>query len=262
MKGLGNGQVWWADLEKVRPVVVLTRSRVAPRLSRVVVALERVLRGDGRRARLLSAGAATYPAPMSSTRLLVLGVVRIFQPVHGYDVRRELLSWNVEQWANVAPGSVYSALKTLERDGLVEVAATDQRGGRPERTLYQVTPEGDKQFGMMLRESWWTVTTPLEPLMPALCFMPWMNRKELVAALRSRAVQLEALREANRYAAAHVGGDPAQGGTPEHVTEFHHLVEARMAAEVAWAQTLADRLEEGAYALVDETPEPEDRPPS
>ena len=28
---------------------------------------------------------------MSSTRLLVLGAVRIFQPVHGYDVRRELL---------------------------------------------------------------------------------------------------------------------------------------------------------------------------
>lgn len=38
MNGLGNGQVWWADLEKVRPVVVLTRARVAPRLSRVVVA--------------------------------------------------------------------------------------------------------------------------------------------------------------------------------------------------------------------------------
>ena len=43
---------------------------------------------------------------MASTRLLVLGVVRIFQPVHGYDVRRELLSWRVDQWANVAPGSI------------------------------------------------------------------------------------------------------------------------------------------------------------
>lgn len=38
MMGLGHGQVWWADLDKVRPVVVLTRSRVAPRLHRVVVA--------------------------------------------------------------------------------------------------------------------------------------------------------------------------------------------------------------------------------
>ncbi|MBA2577845.1 MAG: type II toxin-antitoxin system PemK/MazF family toxin [Euzebyaceae bacterium] len=38
MTGLGHGQVWWADLDKIRPVIVLTRSRVAPRLHRVVVA--------------------------------------------------------------------------------------------------------------------------------------------------------------------------------------------------------------------------------
>jgi hypothetical protein len=29
----------------------------------------------------------------STTRLLVLGVVKLFQPVHGYEVRRELISW-------------------------------------------------------------------------------------------------------------------------------------------------------------------------
>jgi mRNA interferase MazF len=38
MRGVGHAQVWWADLEKVRPVVILTRSRIAPRLSRVLVA--------------------------------------------------------------------------------------------------------------------------------------------------------------------------------------------------------------------------------
>jgi mRNA interferase MazF len=30
--------VWWADLDKVRPVVVLTRERVAPLLTRVLAA--------------------------------------------------------------------------------------------------------------------------------------------------------------------------------------------------------------------------------
>lgn len=38
MNGLGHGQLWWADLDKIRPVVVLTRARVAPRLARVLVA--------------------------------------------------------------------------------------------------------------------------------------------------------------------------------------------------------------------------------
>lgn len=38
MHGLGHGQVWWADLDTVRPVVVLTRDSVAPLLTRVLVA--------------------------------------------------------------------------------------------------------------------------------------------------------------------------------------------------------------------------------
>lgn len=38
MIGLGHGQVWWAELDKVRPVVILTRGRVASRLFRVLVA--------------------------------------------------------------------------------------------------------------------------------------------------------------------------------------------------------------------------------
>ena len=60
-----------------------------------------------------------YRQDVSATRLLVLGVVRIMQPVHGYDVRRELLSWGVEESANIKPGSIYSALKVLHKDGLI-----------------------------------------------------------------------------------------------------------------------------------------------
>lgn len=38
MSDLGHAQVWWADLDKVRPVVILTRASVAPLLRRVLVA--------------------------------------------------------------------------------------------------------------------------------------------------------------------------------------------------------------------------------
>ena len=40
MARLGHGQIWWADLDddKIRPVVVLTRARVADQLQRVLVA--------------------------------------------------------------------------------------------------------------------------------------------------------------------------------------------------------------------------------
>lgn len=182
---------------------------------------------------------------MSSTRLLVLGAVRILQPVHGYDVRRELLTWRAEQWANVAPGSVYSALKTLERDGLIEVVGTGQEGARPARTTYRVTPEGDKEFAALLRETWWNVSTPFDPLMPAICFLPYMDRDELVAALGARVTQVDALIQAHRYQP--VGGDPAEGGTPEHVAELWALLDAYLASQAEWARRFAERLEGGAY---------------
>ena len=100
---------------------------------------------------------------MSTTRLLILGVVRWLQPVHGYDVRRELLSWNVEQWANVAPGSVYHALRKLAEEGLLAEVSTAQVGNRPARTTYQVTPKGEREFGELLRKYWWDYKTPIDP---------------------------------------------------------------------------------------------------
>ena len=75
------------------------------------------------------------PAPASAqgsaTRLLVLGCVRIFQPVHGYFLRRELVSWEVDRWAHVHPGSIYNALKSLTKAGLLEEVGVVAEGPRP-----------------------------------------------------------------------------------------------------------------------------------
>src|SRR5690242_21912228 len=100
----------------------------------------------------------------STTRLLVLGVVRIFQPVHGYEVRRELITWRAQEWASVQPGSIYNALKTLTRDGVLEVVGTDQGGGRPERTSYRLTSAGEEEVKILLPQQRWTVRQPIDAL--------------------------------------------------------------------------------------------------
>jgi DNA-binding PadR family transcriptional regulator len=185
----------------------------------------------------------------TSTRLLVLGVVRIFQPVHGYDVRRELLSWRADLWANVAPGSIYNALKSLNRDGLLEVVGTDQVGGRPERTTYQLTGEGDKEFQTLLRDTWWHVRPPLDPLLPGLCFLPAMKREELLAALVHRTTQIEGMIRQHEFSAAQV--PDAEDQTPAHVREMFRLSNARLAAEIGWARALAETLKRGEYLTED-----------
>jgi DNA-binding PadR family transcriptional regulator len=198
-----------------------------------------------------------------STRLLILGIVRIFQPVHGYDVRRKLLSWRMESWVSSKPGSVYSALRTLEKDGLITEAVGDEASGRPRaggsrKTEYVVTPAGEKEFATMLRKAWWTIEPATEPLIPALNFMGFMSRQELIAALRARAGQIEGRIEQLGF----FGGciDPeasgADGEIPGHVWEIVGLATSKHQAELQWTRSLVERLEAGLYWLADDRDSP------
>src|SRR5689334_5045234 len=170
----------------------------------------------------------------STTRLLVLGVVRIFQPVHGYEVRRELVTWRAQEWASVKPGSIYNALKTLTRDGFLEVVGTDQVGGRPERTTYQLTGAGEEEFRLLLREEWWTVRPPVDPLMAAISLITFVPRAEAIAALEHRTSQIHGM-----VAHMEFGIDAHDGSeSPYHVREMMRLMNARLLSEVAWAKQL------------------------
>ncbi len=182
---------------------------------------------------------------MSANRLLVLGIVRIFQPVHGYLVRRELLTWHAEQWANLNPGSVYNALRTLTGDGFLEEAGTETQGGRPARTTYRLTTAGDTEFLALLRESLWNV----DPFAPAELLAAWsfawnLPREEVVAALEHRVETIVAEREVNRRMADDFRTDPVK---TSQVAEHVRLVQARLDGEAAWARGLLKRLQAGEY---------------
>ena len=188
----------------------------------------------------------------------MLGIVRILQPVHGYDVRRELLSWRIDGATNSKPGSVYSALKHLEKDGLVAVSGTTKQPGVPARTEYVLTAAGEQELAVLLRSAWWDVELPAEPLIPALCLMQYLPRDELVAALTSRIGQLESRIDQQRSFRASIrdGATGAGGEVPEHVREIMDFATARLRSEVDWARTFVQRLREGTYELAGERPPP------
>ena len=64
----------------------------------------------------------------TETRLLVLGAVSLFEPVNGYQIRRELMSWEVDRWAHINPGSIYSYWAGDVHRG--DVVVFDDPGGR------------------------------------------------------------------------------------------------------------------------------------
>jgi DNA-binding PadR family transcriptional regulator len=217
----------------------------------------------------------------SPIRLLVLGVVRIFQPIHGYDIRRELLSWHADEWGSVAPGSIYNAIKTLTREGFLSVSGTAQIGARPERTSYQLTDAGTREHLRLLRDSWRQVRVPIDPLMPALAFMPMLPRAEVLAHLRERMLQIERMLTEARWAQRHlVASAPRRAPDdehqiprhpdgsidfdddfkPEHVYETFALLIARVGSELEWSRALIARLEQGRYQMADEAGAADHRP--
>lgn len=183
---------------------------------------------------------------MSDTaKLLVLGAVKILQPVHGYDVQRELKTWNAHQWANLQPGSIYHQLRALTKDRRLERVATEKPTSRPERTTYQVTAEGDQEFYLLLRATFWQLNRRADELIAALCFLPWLTRDEAIAALRARITQAGTYVESMEY------WDPEQY-KPDHIREVFTLSETRLKAESDWAARLIEKLQAGEYVLAGE----------
>lgn len=86
MRGLGHGQVWWADLEKVRPVVVLTRARVAPHLRRVLVApITTVVRDIPTEVALGSAEGVVEGSVANLDNVQLVPVERLLRPAGSVD---------------------------------------------------------------------------------------------------------------------------------------------------------------------------------
>jgi len=179
---------------------------------------------------------------MSTTRLMILGLVNWMEPVHGYDVRRELLSWNADKWAKVQPGSIYHALKKMTEEGLLEEVATEQVGARPERTTYRITARGRDSFENMLREQWWEINPAMDPFAAAFAFVPALPRKEAVAALRHRARMMRVTAQGMQDMIATGRTDITK---PVHVQWMFELWIARSEGEVAWCERVADLIESG-----------------
>lgn len=187
---------------------------------------------------------------MSATRLLVLGVVRIFQPVHGYSVRRELLSWKVEDWAHVKPGSIYNALRTLTKEGYLEAAGTHTEGSRPERNLYQLTLDGENEFFTLLRDALWRVGPGDSSFFAAgLSFMLCLRRDEVIDAMHARAIELDNAAHSVEHSVRHLEDTRT---VPAHVAEHYRLSMARLGAERDFTNGLAGRLQAGFYAFAGE----------
>jgi DNA-binding PadR family transcriptional regulator len=169
----------------------------------------------------------------TQTRLLVLGAVSLFEPVNGYQIRRELMSWEVDRWAHINPGSIYSCLTTLAKQGLLR--RHDVMDGSREVAVYLTTEAGRAELTEMFGQALETVEVldPL-PLHTALSMCPLFSREVVIGHLERRLVALDAHLADLRVKHAATAG----GSAPPHVARVVELLVGGTEVELAWARRL------------------------
>jgi hypothetical protein len=80
----------------------------------------------------------------------------------------------------------------MERDGWV-TSRQEREGGRPPRQVYAITPEGEKAFQQMLRESLSTHRPAEIPGATALNYLAHLSPPEAATLLRERRDQVAAV---------------------------------------------------------------------
>ena len=160
--------------------------------------------------------------------MLLLGAVALFEPVNGYQIRRELLSWQVDRWAHTNPGSIYHGLTSLTGLG---------HGGR-EVAVYELTGSGRAELERLMVEALETVN-PYErsAFTVAFSMLPLLDRDRVLRSLTRRRVELE--QTVAEFAAA------KPGVAPPHATRSMLLWLDLAVAELAWLRETIEDIRAG-----------------
>jgi DNA-binding PadR family transcriptional regulator len=177
--------------------------------------------------------------------MLLLGAVAIFEPVNGYQIRRELTSWQVDRWANMNPGSIYGGLSTLARQG--HLLRHDLVDGGRDVSVYELTDSGRAELERLVVRAVETVEMyDRSEFMAAYSMLPSVltaarARKSLVA----RRAQLEALLA--EFAEIKL----RSAEVPPHVSRGVLLWYDVTVAEIGWVREVIDELKAGRFAATD-----------
>jgi DNA-binding PadR family transcriptional regulator len=174
---------------------------------------------------------------MSSIRLFILGSLSASGPVHGHQIRQQAQSDRADQWADVAVGALYGALKRLANEGLVAEVRTERVGNRPERTVYEITPEGRRALAAVRDTALRELAMPNDPFDLALSPSRDLPEEHLTQVVATRLAGLKVAEAAVRLQAE--TADPYLNEAERMI--IRHRIE-RTAAEVRWHEELLARM--------------------
>ena len=169
-------------------------------------------------------------------QLLLLGVLRA-QKMHGYQLN-EFLERHFDFITNLKAPTAYYLLDRLAADGYVR-ANQEQVGNRPQRRVYEITPQGENYFFELLRANLRGFSPATDADEVGLAFMGELPEVELRACLTEKRTQVE--EELARLVTIEERLQSSEGQTrPIRLVLDHHLTLVR--AEIAWLDGLLGSL--------------------
>jgi DNA-binding PadR family transcriptional regulator len=172
-----------------------------------------------------------------SVRLVLLGLLHE-RPLYGYEIK-QIIEEHMGDWTSIAFGSIYFALDKLSEEQFVEKIAVEQSGGRPSRSVYQITPAGETEFIRLLREGWQNVERQYFELDVCIFFLHRLPVEEIQTYLQARIVRLETtLKYLNEHEAAQMR-DPE---IPAQARAIFDHSRVHIASELAWTQGVVKEL--------------------
>ena len=117
--------------------------------------------------------------------LLILGVLHRGN-FHPYEIKRRLKNAMVECYTDVDVGTLYYAIRQLEKNGLITAVRQERvaRGGV--RTIYGISASGKQRFQHLLDEQFAAEGPVAETLYSAMLFLQFSNLPLVAERLRTR----------------------------------------------------------------------------
>jgi DNA-binding PadR family transcriptional regulator len=125
-------------------------------------------------------------------RQLILGVLHRGD-FHPYEIKRRLKNAMVECYINVDVGTLYYAVRQLEKEGLISAVSEERvaRGGV--RTVYRITDAGKAEFRQSLHQQFEQEGPVSQTLYGALLFLHLCDLGIVEDAVRRRIAHLNEL---------------------------------------------------------------------
>ncbi|MET8993657.1 PadR family transcriptional regulator [Amycolatopsis sp. NPDC004169] len=122
--------------------------------------------------------------------LAVLSVVSE-RPMHPYEMATVLKERGKDEDLPIKWGSLYTVVANLEKHGFVEAVGSVKDGGRPERTVYRITPAGRAEFEDWVRELVGTLDPEPPRFRSGLSLIGVLGPDQAISKLRERLARLD-----------------------------------------------------------------------